>query len=88
MADVNGDGRADVLMQGVDNRFWLSTWTGTTYSAPTLVLQHGGGFNPMGAHIVDVNADHRADVLMEGFDHRFWISISNGSGFASVTQGF
>ena len=88
IADVSGDGKADVLFQGTDNSFWLSISSGSAFSAPTKVLQHGGGFNPMGAHVVDVNGDGRADVLMDGLDHRVWISISNGSGFASMTQGF
>jgi hypothetical protein len=38
IADVNGDGRADVLMQGVDNSFWLSLSTGSGYTSPLRVM--------------------------------------------------
>jgi hypothetical protein len=82
MADVNGDGRDDVLIQDMSNDFWLSLASGTGYSTPTVVLLHGGAYNPDGAHIADVNGDGRADVLMQGFDNSFWLSFSTGSGFS------
>jgi hypothetical protein len=81
--DVNGDRRTDLLIQDTSNRFWLSLASTSGYSTPTVVLQHGGAYNPDGAHIADVNGDGREDLLMQGFDNRFWLSLSTGSGLAS-----
>jgi hypothetical protein len=80
-ADVNGDGKIDLLMQDFTNAFWLSLSTGPGYARPYVVVRHGGAYNPDGAHIADVNGDGRADLLMQGFDNRFWLSLSTGTGF-------
>jgi hypothetical protein len=58
-ADVNGDGKADMLFQGTDNRFWLSLSTGTGFSTPRLVMRHGGPFAPGQTGYADVNGDHK-----------------------------
>ena len=83
VADVNGDGRADLLLQDLNNRFWLSLASTTGYSMPVIAVQHGGSYNPDGAHIADINGDGRADLLMQGFDNKFWLSLSTGSGLGS-----
>jgi len=85
IADFNGDGRADVLFQGVDNRFWLSLSNGdgtfhNTWKGDQENLKHGGPFNPAGAHIADFNGDGRADVLFQGVDNRFWLSFRMATG--------
>jgi len=84
--DFNGDGRADVLMQDLTNKFWLSLSTTSGYLLPTPVLQHGGSYNPDGAHIADVDGDGRADLLMQGFDNAFWLSLSTGAGFTAPVK--
>jgi hypothetical protein len=86
VVDVNGDGRADVLTQDLDNRFWLSLMTTSGYSTPVEVLRHGGAYNPDGAHVADVNGDGRADILFQGFDNSFWLSLSTGTGYTAPTH--
>jgi hypothetical protein len=90
-ADVNDDGRADLIYQGLDNRFWVSTSTGTAFSPPQNLVTHGGGFIPGEAQYADVNGDGRADLIYQGLDNRFWVSTSSGTGFSPpqnwVTHG-
>ena len=44
-ADLTGNGEDDMIFQGVDNRFWVSLSTGTSFSKPVLwVSESGGGF--------------------------------------------
>ena len=43
-ADVNGDGKADLIYQGSDNSFWVSLSTGKSFTSPAWWMQHGGSF--------------------------------------------
>jgi hypothetical protein len=81
-ADVTGDGKADLVFQGTDNAFWLSTSTGTGFTDPVKVMQHGGQFRD-GTEVqyADVNNDGKADMVFQGTDNAFWLSLSNGNGF-------
>jgi len=52
-ADVNGDGKYDLLFQGNDNKEYLSVSTGSSFGAPTLVADFGayGPFQPGTLHV-------------------------------------
>ena len=78
-ADLNGDGRADLIMQGTDNKFWVSLSTGTGLTIPSMWLQHGTNFQAGQARYADLNGDGRADLIYQGLDNRFWVSLSTGT---------
>ena len=82
-ADVNGDGKADMIFQGTDNTFWLSFSTGAGFATPRAVLKHGGPFAPGQTGYADVNGDGKADMIFQGTDNTFWLSLSTGVGFAT-----
>ena len=80
-ADLNGDGKADMIMQGLDNTFWVSLSTGNAFTAPQPWIKHGGSFQAGEAQYADLNGDGKADLIMQGLDNTFWVSLSTGTGF-------
>jgi hypothetical protein len=88
-ADVNGDGRADLLYfdTGRTNAVWVCLSTGTGFAAPVKWLQHGVSI-PAQIQYADVNGDGRADALY--FDtfrsNGVWVSLSTGTGFTAPTM--
>ncbi|MEL6133348.1 MAG: FG-GAP-like repeat-containing protein, partial [Bacteroidota bacterium] len=87
MADVNGDGMADMV--GFANAgVYVSYSTGTGFTAPVLKLAaygaHTGGWQ-VGAHprmLADINGDGMADIV--GFAQAgVYVSFSTGTGFTS-----
>lgn len=79
--DMTGDGKADLLFQGVDNRFWMSAGTDDGFAAPFLVASHGGPYDPRQVNYGDVDGDGKADLLFQGVDNRFWVASSEGAVF-------
>src|SRR5207247_301330 len=84
-ADVNGDGRADLILQSLDNRFFVSTSTGSSFTAPVQWVQHGGSFTAGQAQYADVNGDGRFDLLFQASDNKEYLSLSSGSNFGAPT---
>jgi VCBS repeat protein len=82
-ADVNGDGKADLIYQGSDNSFWVSLSTGKSFTPPAWWIQHGGSFVAGQAQYADLNGDGKADLIFQGLDNAFWVSLSTGNGFTS-----
>jgi hypothetical protein len=80
-ADLNGDGRTDLIYQGMDNKFWVSFSTGTGFTPPAMWVQHGGSFIAGQAQYGDLNGDGKADLIYQGTDNKFWVSLSTGTGF-------
>src|SRR5262245_11355785 len=88
-ADVNGDGRGDLVFRGLDNRFWVSLSQGNRFDAAQLWMQHGGSYAIGQAQYADVDGDGRADLIFEGGcppgggTECFWVSRSSGAGFGA-----
>ncbi|MET0343193.1 MAG: VCBS repeat-containing protein, partial [Polyangiales bacterium] len=86
LADVNADGRKDIVGFGND-AVWVSLSTGTGFTPPRAWLWGSFGYNAGGwrverhpRYLADVNADGRADVVGFGND-AVWVSLSTGAGF-------
>src|SRR5438105_14823088 len=73
-ADVNADGRADLILQTGDNGFYVSLSTGSSFTAPALWVQHGGTFLAGPAQYPDVNGDGPADLILQSIDTRCVVS--------------
>jgi hypothetical protein len=78
-ADVNGDGRSDLIAQnGTDT--WVMTSTGTAFNAPVQwsgVAFEGGVAN----HVGDVNGDGRMDLVAHNASD-IWVMTSTGASFS------
>src|SRR5215467_1381966 len=83
--DLNGDGKADLIFQGLDNLFWVSLSTGAGFTTPAPWVQHGGGVLIGQAQYADLNGDGKADLIFQGLDNLFWVTLSTGTGFTEPT---
>lgn len=87
LADVNGDGRADIIGFGYSATL-VSLSTGTGFQGAqvwTNQFSRGAGWQ-VGQHervVADVNGDGRADVVGFG-DNGVLVSLSTGTGFAAA----
>jgi hypothetical protein len=83
MADINGDGKADIVAFG-DDGVWTALSTGTGFSAPTFVLANFG-YNQgwrVDKHVrllADVNGDGRQDIVAFG-DDGVWLALAQPNG--------
>jgi hypothetical protein len=89
MADVNNDGRADIVGFG-SSGVWVSLSTGTNFAARTMWINdfnYNAGWR-MSDHprmMADVNNDGRADIVGFG-SSGVWVSLSTGTNFAARTM--
>jgi hypothetical protein len=94
LADVSGDGMADIVGFGADNVFVSLATGGGDFAAPTFELATfaasagRGGWTSQDLYprtLADVNADGKADIVGFGADGVF-VSLATGGGhFASPT---
>jgi hypothetical protein len=91
LADLTGDGRADIVGFG-NAGVWVSLNNGDgTFQAPQLVVTNFG-YNAGGwrvdrhpRFVVDITADGRADIV--GFGNAgVWVSLNNGNGTFQAPQ--
>lgn len=90
VADVNGDGKADIVGFAYDGTY-VSLSTGSSFEAPACWLSE---FNAASGwltqdtfprYVADVNGDDKADVIGFASDG-VYVSLSTGSGFASMSK--
>lgn len=62
-ADVNGDGRADLIFQTSTNEMKVSLSTGFGFAAPAVLATPGGSYDDSQALYADVDGDGRTDLL-------------------------
>ena len=84
-ADGNGDGLNDLILQSNDNRFFVSTSTGSGFTAAADWGDLGGTFTAGQAQYADANGDRKFDLLFQGNDNKEYLSLSSGSGFGAPT---
>lgn len=89
VADVNGDGKADIVGFG-DHDVWVSLSNGNSFEKAQSWIKDfsynigGGGGWRTDKHVrtlADVNGDGKADIVGFGY-HDVWVSLSNGSSFS------
>lgn len=81
LADVSGDGKADLIQTGNET----SSWIGIANSSGNFKIwthkistgRHGGKYQH---HFADLNGDGRADMLQTGNETSSWIGLSDPSG--------
>jgi len=94
LADVNGDGRADIVAFGGSDAVFvaLGQSNGTFASATQATTQFGfsGGwttFDKYPRQLADVNGDGRADIVAFGGSDAVFVALGQSNGtFASATQ--
>ena len=89
VADVNGDGKADLVGFGGTGVF-VSFSNGRSFSKPELLVNNlaiGAGGWEVSKHtrlLADINNDNRADLV--GFGGQVYTVFSNGNNFGSMTE--
>ena len=80
-ADFNGDGRDDVIFRRSDNHWFVGLSNGTSFTAPSLWLTHGGSLGDGTAAYPDLNGDGLSDLVYYNVLNQFFVSLSTGTSF-------
>ncbi|WP_326550240.1 FG-GAP-like repeat-containing protein [Micromonospora sp. NBC_01813] len=82
-ADVNGDGRSDLIAQNSTDT-WVRLSNGAGYNAPAQ-WSNVAFYGSVANHVGDVNGDGRADLIAQN-DYSVWVMTSTGNSFNAPTQ--
>ncbi|MET7988889.1 trypsin-like serine protease, partial [Streptomyces sp. NPDC005281] len=96
-ADVTGDGRADLVIQGTDGNITVRTAKAAPSGSPSLrfstgVLWSAGWSNYLGQpgqgrlYFADVNGDKKADLIVHGTDGKVSVRFNKGTYFDGGTD--
>ena len=80
-ADMDGDGRADLIYQAWNNAFRVGLSNGMGFSALAVWFQHSGLPAAGQAQYADVNGDGKIDLIYQDNNNYFFVSLSTGTGF-------
>jgi hypothetical protein len=89
-ADVNGDGRQDLVGFG-DYEVWIALSTGNGFAPPQFACSGFGYINGSWKvdrhrrYLADINGDGKDDIVAFG-DYGVWTALSTGSGFGPAQQ--
>jgi hypothetical protein len=83
-ADVDGDGKKDMIYHGIDNRFWIGISDGSSFGNMYYSNTHGGDFVTSKVQYADFDGDGKDDMIYQGDDNRFWVSKSDGTKFVNT----
>jgi hypothetical protein len=89
LADVNGDGKADIVGLSSDQKVWVSLSTGTAFGPKTQWLAQWTNDEPdaFSRALGDVDGDGKADLLQRTTEGAS-VSLSTGSAFAPPVKAF
>jgi uncharacterized delta-60 repeat protein len=80
LADVSGDGRADVLGRTSGGEWWVGVSTGTGFNTTSFAgWNEAAGWKDVQAG--DVDGDGKADVIARTSGGQWWVGRSTGSAF-------
>jgi sugar lactone lactonase YvrE len=77
LADINGDGKADILWRHTDGR--VAAWLMDGLSSTTSALLMGAGSGWRITHAADLNGDGKADIIWQHTDGRIAAWLMNGT---------
>ncbi|MFC4633758.1 FG-GAP repeat domain-containing protein [Dokdonia ponticola] len=86
VADVNGDGRADIIGFGINDTFVALGSSNGTFGSPILAsttFAYNDSWGFKSRHVSDVNGDGRADIIGFGNDATF-VALGNSNGTFST----
>lgn len=80
-ADVNGDGKADLVFQTKSNAFYVWPGASAGFDKPVKALQLSGSYVAGQAKYGDVDGDGKVDLIFQKNDNSFWLCLSTGTTF-------
>lgn len=86
VADVNGDGKADIIGISAAGNVRVALSTGTSFNSSTIWLNYnyGENFNLYPVFYADVNGDKKAD-LVSFLANGVYVGLSTGASFSALT---
>ena len=75
-ADMNGDGRADMMYQGDGNEFWYYESSGAGFAVGREVLNETGNFQEGSAGYGDIDGDGKADIVYQDPNNDFYVTLN------------